>query len=110
MLATFLWGRCTKERKEYTIEFTRWVADFILQSLLDRYAQKANEQALSYETPKASRYPSLFDAMPDIFTLADLRKACIAQNCKSPQKAIIFRWTDNGLIEKQGDAFVKLVK
>ena len=110
MVASFLWGRMDKNRKEYTIEFALWVANFILQSLLDRYSQKVNEQALSYEAPKAKRYPSLFEAMPDIFTLTDLRKACTAQGMKSPQKSIIFRWTENGLIEKQGDSFVKLTK
>lgn len=110
MVASFLWGRLNKDRKEYTIEFALWVANFILQSLLDRYSTKVNEQALSYEAPKAKRYPSLFEAMPDIFTLADLRKACTAQGMKSPQKSIIFRWTENGLIEKQGDSFVKLTK
>lgn len=110
MVASFLWGRMDKNRKEYTIEFALWVANFILQSLLDRYSQKVNEQALSYEAPKAKRYPSLFEAMPDIFTLTDLRKACTAQGMKSPQKSIIFRWSENGLIEKQGDSFVKLTK
>lgn len=110
MVASFLWGRLKKDRKEYTIEFALWVANFILQSLLDRYSTKVNEQALSYEAPKAKRYPSLFEAMPDIFTLTDLRKACTAQGMKSPQKSIIFRWTENGLIEKQGDSFVKLTK
>lgn len=110
MVAAFLWGRTTRERKEYTLEFAIWVCNFILQSLLDRYSQKVNEQAHSYEAPKAKRYPSLFDAMPDIFTLSDLRKAITAQSCKSPVKSIIFRWTENALIEKQGDSFVKLVK
>ena len=110
MVAAFLWGRCAKERKQYTIEFALWVADYILQSLLDRYSTKVNEQAFSYETPKAKRYPSLFEAMNDVFTLQDLRKAAIAQGMKSPLKSIIFRWSDNKLIEKQGDAFIKLVK
>lgn len=111
MVAAFLWGRCTKERKEYTIEFALWVANFILQSLLDRYANKVNEDALNYEAPKTTRYPSIFDAMPDIFTIADLRKACIAQSFKSPVKTIIFRWSENELIEKQGqDTYIKVVK
>lgn len=110
MVAAFLWGRTTKERKEYTIEFAVWVANFILQSLLDRYRQKVNEQAIGYEVPVAKRYPSLFDAMPDIFSVQDLRKAITAQSCKSPIKSIIFRWTENKLIEKQGDSFIKLTK
>lgn len=110
MVAAFLWGRTTKERKEYTLEFALWVSNYILQSLLDRYSTKVNEQALSYEAPKAKRFPSLFEAMNDIFTLQDLRKVCNAQGMKSPLKAIIFRWTENKLIEKQGDSFIKLTK
>lgn len=47
MVASFLWGRLNKDRKEYTIEFALWVANFILQSLLDRYSTNVNEQALS---------------------------------------------------------------
>lgn len=108
MVASFLWGRPTKERKAYTIEFALWVASCILQSLLDRYSVTVNQQAHSYEAPKAKRFPSLFEAMPDIFTQKELRKACIAQGMKSPLKTIIFRWTENGLITKQGDSFVKL--
>ena len=110
MVAAFLWKNCNKKRQAYTIEFAQWVSDFILESLLERYAQTVNEQALSYETPKSNRYPSLFDAMPDLFELSHLRKACITQGCKSPLKSIIFRWTENGLIEKQGETYVKLVK
>ena len=91
MVAAFLWGRMNKERKEYTLDFALCVAKFILHSLLDRYSQKVNEQSLNYEAPKAKRYPSLFDAMPDIFTLQDLRKAITSQGCKSPVKSIIFR-------------------
>ena len=108
MVAAFLWGRLPKERKDYTIEFAVWVANVILQSLMDRYSQKVNEQAAGYEVPQARRYPSLFEGLPDIFTLQDLRKLCAAQSIKSPLKSIIFRWTDNHLIEKQGDSFVKL--
>ena len=110
MVASFLWGRTNKERKQYTLEFSLWVCNYILGSLLSRYSDKVNEQALSYEAPKAKRYPSLFEAMNDVFTVQDLRKACTAQGMKSPIKSIIFRWSDNALIEKQGDHFVKLKK
>ena len=110
MVVTFLWGSINKEHIDYTIEFAIWVADVILQSLLDRYSTKVNELAAGYEKPKAHRYPSLFDGLPDIFTLQDLRKLCTTQSIKSPLKSIIFRWTDNHLIEKQGDSFVKLTQ
>jgi len=110
MIAAFLWGRTNRERKAYTLEFAIWVAEYILQSLIERYSQKVNEQSIGYDVPSSKRYPSLFDAMPDIFTLQDLRRAVTAQSCKSPIKSIIFRWSDNGLIEKQGETFVKLVK
>ena len=58
----------------------------------------------------ARRYPSLFEAMSDVFTLDHLKRAAHAQGITSPMKNIIFRWSDNHLIEKQGDTFVKLMK
>lgn len=110
MVAAFLWGKIDRRRKDYTIEFSLWVADFILQSLMDRYSQKVNEEALNYEMPKSTRYPSLFDTMGDTFTLQELRRAAVVQGCRSPLKSIVFFWSSNGLIEKQGDSFIKLVK
>ncbi len=110
MVATFLWGHINRERKEYAVEFAVWVSNTILQSLLDRYSAKVNEQAAGYETPKARRYPSLFEALPDVFSVQDLRKLCNAQSIKSPLKSIIFRWTDHHLIEKQGDSYIKLTQ
>lgn len=111
MVAAFLWGnRLRKEQKRYTIEFALWVADVILATLLSRYSSKVNEQAQLYEAPVARRYPSLFEAMSDVFTLDDLKRAAHAQGITSPMKNIIFRWSDNHLIEKQGDTFVKLMK
>lgn len=111
MLAAFLWGiRLNKEHKEYTTEFAIWVAENILNALHGRYSTKVNEQAQLYEAPVARRYPSLFEAMNDVFTLGDLQKAARAQSIVSPLKNIIFRWSDNHLIEKQGDTFVKLMK
>lgn len=110
MVAAFLWGYLDTKRKQYTLEFALWVADFVLQSLMERYGQKVNEEAAGYETPKSTRYPSLFEAIPDIFTMQELRKIATTQNCRSPLKSIIFRWTENGLIEKQGEQYVKLSK
>lgn len=110
MVAAFLWGNATPEHRAHTIEFALWVSDFILYTLIGRYAGKVNEQAATYEAPKAKRYPSLFEAMADVFTLADLKKAAGVQSIHSPLKSIVHRWTDNNLIEKQGDSFVKLGK
>ena len=111
MVATFLWGeKLSKMRKDYVVEFALWVASYVLQSLLKRYADKVNEQSLYLNAPKARRYPSLFDALPDIFSKEELRRVSIAQGMRSPTKAILFRWSENGLIEKQGEHYVKLIK
>ena len=109
MVAAVLWGKLNAERKGYVIEFALWTADLILNTLHGRYAPKVNEQAMQYEIPVARRYPSLFEAMGDVFTLGDLQKAAHAQSIHSPLKNIIFRWTENRIIEKQGDTFVKLM-
>ena len=108
MVASFLWGRLGKERRAYTIEFASWVADHILHTLISRYGGSVNEEALAYETARPTRYASLFDAIPDIFTEEQLRKASLALGVHSPIKTVVHRWKDNGLIEKQGDSFVKL--
>ena len=110
MVVAFLWGNLNRERKNYTLEFAVWVAESILHTLHCRYATKAQEQALQYEAPVARRYPSLFEAMSDVFSADDLQKAARSHGIHSPLKSIIFRWTDNHLIEKQGESFVKLVK
>ena len=110
MVVAFLWGNLNRERKNYTLEFAVWVAESILHTLHSRYATKAQEQALQYEAPVARRYPSLFEAMSDVFSADDLQKAARSHGIHSPLKSIIFRWTDNHLIEKQGESFVKLVK
>ena len=111
MVAAFLWGnRLSQEQKDYTIEFALWVADSLLATLLGRYSTKVNEQAQLYEAPKARRYPSLFEAMNDVFTLSDLQRVARSHGITSAPKNIIFRWSDNNLIEKQGDTFVKLMK
>ena len=111
MVAAFLWGnRLTREQKNYTIEFALWVADVILNTLLSRYSSKVNEQAQLYEAPVARRYPSLFETMADVFTITDLQRVARSQGITSAAKSIIFRWSNNHLIEKQGDTFVKLMK
>lgn len=110
MVASFLWGRLSKERRAYTIEFACWVADHILHTLLRRYGGAVNEEALAYETARPTRYASLFDAIPDVFTEKQLHKASLALGVHSPIKTVVHRWKDNGLIEKQGDTFVKLCK
>ena len=111
MVAAFLWGnRLTREQKDCTIEFALWVADVILATLLGRYSAKVNEQAQRYEAPVTRRYPSLFEAMADVFTLTDLQRAARSQGITSAVKSIIFRWSSNRLIEKQGNTFVKLMK
>lgn len=110
MVAAFLWGNTNASRRAYTIEFALWVSNFILNSLINRYSNKVNEQAMDYETPKTKRYPTLFEAMGDAFTIDNLRKAASAQSVHSPLKTIVHRWTENNIIEKQGDVFVKLAK
>lgn len=111
MVAAFLWGaKLKREQKDYTIEFALWVAEVILNTLHARYSGKVNEQAQLYEAPAAERYPSLFDAMSDVFTVTDLKRAARAQGILSPIKSIICRWNTKNLIEKQGDAYVKLMK
>ncbi len=110
MIASFLYGRVTPERKALTIDFARWVAQCMLYGLLSRYREKVNEEAARYERPQATRFPSVWEAMPDIFTMQDLQRTLVSQGLKTPCKNIVYRWTLNGLIEKQGERYIKQLK
>ena len=110
MIACFLYGRVTPERKAMTIDFSRWVAQCMLYGLLTRYREKMNEEAARYERPHTARFPSVWEAMPDIFTMRDLQRVLVAQGMKTPSKNIVYRWTLNGLIEKQGENYVKVIE
>lgn len=107
MVACFLYGRITPERKTQTIDFARWVAQCMLYGLLTRYREKMNEEASRYERPQTARFPSVWEAMPDIFTMGDLQRVLVAQGIKTPCKNIVYRWTLNRLIEKQGENYIK---
>lgn len=107
MVACFLYGRITPERKAQTIDFARWVAQCMLHGLLTRYREKMNEEASRYERPQTARFPSVWEAMPDIFTMRDLQRVLVLQGLKTPPKGIIYRWTLNRLIEKQGENYIK---
>ena len=109
MVAAFLWGDPMGwKQRGYTTEFALWVADTVLDGLLQRYSSKVNQEASLLEMPKARNYPSLFGSMGNTFSADDLKKAAQAQGIRSPVKSIILRWRDNGLIEKRDDTFVKL--
>ena len=111
LVASFLWGkRLSRKQKEYTLEFTIWVGDFVLSTLLNRYSGKINEQNRQYEVSTRKRYPSLFEALNDVFTLFDLQREARVLGLTSPTRSIIHRWSVNNLIEKQGDNYVKLKK
>ena len=109
MVAAFLWGDPMGwQQRGYTTEFALWVADTVLDGLLQRYSSKVNREASLLEMPKARNYPSLFGSMGDTFSADDLKKAAQAQGIRSPAKRIIFQGNDNGLIEKHDHTSVKL--
>lgn len=110
MVASYLHGRLTPERKRHTIAFAHWVADCMLTGLLVRYRDKMNEDASRYDSPRTARFPSVWDVMPDIFNQQTLQRVLVAQGIKTPPKGIIYRWTQNGLIEKQGENYIKIVE
>ena len=110
MLATVLWGEVSRHRMRFVQEFVEWVAEYMLRSLYNRYSNNVNEEAQAYEAPKKMRYPSLFDAVPEVFTLQDLHNAMEANGIRSEDKKIIHRWYSNGFIDKQKNCYYKLTE
>lgn len=112
MVAAVLWGKSLDaRRKRFAAEFAIWVAECMLAQFIARYGEKATEEAMKYAAPKAKNYPSIFDAVGDVFSLDDLKKACKAQKVRTKARTVAWRWAENGLIEKQSRGnWIKLVK
>lgn len=106
MLAAFLWDVSKKSRRKHTECFACWVADYMLATLLMRYSAQVNDNA--QKSRKKPRFHSLWDDVPETFTIEDLKKAMLSHGIRSTVKNILYLWRCNGLIETQdGRTFSK---
>ena len=104
MLARFLYG-CKKDRrtKELVTLFAIWVASYMLNSLV-AYADQIETKG------KRVKFGEAFAALPDQFTIEQLREALIEMGCKTPSRQVAFRWIQNLLVEKVDKGIYRKVK
>jgi hypothetical protein len=110
LIATLL---CDERETAEAVDFATWVASYVLAEQLDLFGDEMNRlmmegDDLSTGNGNASYFQSLLSALPDEFTLQQLVDLRSQAGYKSPVKQVVWRWKQNGLIEGDGNTFVKI--
>lgn len=96
MLVWFLFGqKLTKSNIAKTIANAQWVAEYMLYQLMRRYETSITSNVIQYY--------EIWQKLPEKFTLADMNKATVNTNFKTPIKLILHRWKKKGLIKVTAD-------
>ena len=104
---------CEGDETDEAVDFATWVAAYVLKEQLALFGEEMNHVMLEGEnmttdTSGAVRYQSLLSALPHEFTAEQLVALSMQYGYKSPVAQVIWRWKQNGLIEKSGDKYMKL--
>src|SRR5574344_2174780 len=104
LLATML---CDDKETDEALDFTTWVANYVLSQQLDMFGAEMNRLMLEGETIVHSKkstgnYTSLLSKLPTEFTLEELMARRMEQGYKTDLKMVVYRWTHNNIIEKLG--------
>ncbi|MBR7028430.1 MAG: DUF3987 domain-containing protein [Bacteroidaceae bacterium] len=98
MIAEALYGRRAKRNEENIIAFALWIADYMLDTLVKKFGNSLEEEPTTITLP--GRNTSLFEMLPNSFTVDDVRKAQTRLNLKTPTRVIIYRWKKANFINK----------
>ena len=98
---------CDDKETDEALDFTTWVADYVLSQQLDMFGAEMNRLMLEGETIAHSKkstgnYTSLLSKLPTEFTLEELMARRMEQGYKTDLKMVVYRWTHNNIIEKLG--------
>lgn len=107
MLAAALWGSTFKKHIEAIVRFALFVADEVLERQRDRFRSQANEIYAEQSPQTKGNFKNLFQALPDTFTLDDLREVLRKSHLSSKPASIIYLWRKTGLIAKDGKIYTK---
>ncbi len=104
LLATLLSdGKETDE----AVEFATWVANYALSQQLDLFGEEMNKlmmegESFSHKIAENTHFKSLLGSLPEEFTIEQLVSIRMQAGFRSPVKQVLWRWKNNGLIEKTG--------
>ena len=93
-----------KEADE-AVEFAIWVADYALSQQLDLFGEEMNKlmmegESFSHKIAENTHFKSLLGSLPEEFTIEQLVSIRMQAGFRSPVKQVLWRWKNNGLIEK----------
>lgn len=107
LIANELWGNPTSEKMQQKImDFCMWWSEVELFSTYyifgTRYNKKRAEVKESMNYCKPMRYGTLWDELPDEFTIGDIIANSQRMHVLTTPRSIISAWKKEGLIEKTG--------
>lgn len=108
LMCTCLWETLTEERRNIIRNFVNWWMHRDLESILDLWGQKYNDQA---EVAPSLRQRSVFTELSDTFSRSDMYVVCTKQSIKTPLRNILYGWKKMGYIEQvDKETFKKIIK
>jgi hypothetical protein len=95
------------------LEFARLIGDFVLDMQIYMFGSdvmEAQEQQAAAFTPRrrSNKVKERFDKLPQAFTRNELKATCLDMKSSSIS-TMIKRWLEEGIIERQGEKYVKKV-
>lgn len=101
-----------KKEREEVKRFVLWAADRILTNVLMKFGDQYNDLVARSENiphQRRTKTVTLFESLPDEFTLADLQRAMAAQNVKQRERGLLLAWQRAELVEsKDSGHYIKV--
>ena len=95
-----------KKEREEVKRFVLWAADRILTNVLVKFGDQYNElvaQSESIPHQRRTKTVTLFESLPEEFTLSDLQKAMAALGVKQRERGLLLAWQRAEFIERCDD-------
>jgi hypothetical protein len=90
----------SKREQKVITDFVLWFIECDLKESLRLFGEKYNKMASEASTENVRSHPSLFEALPDVFTKNDIVKKCMTLNIMTKVEDIIWRWSKDKAITK----------
>lgn len=101
-----------KKEREEVKRFVLWAADRILTNVLMKFGDQYNDLVARSENiphQRRTKTVTLFESLPEEFTLADLQRAMAAQNVKQRERGLLLAWQRAELVEsKDSGHYIKV--
>ena len=101
-----------KKEREEVKRFVLWAADRILTNVLMKFGDQYNDLVARSENiphQRRTKTVTLFESLPDEFTLSDLQKTMSAQGVKQRERGLLLAWQRAELVEsKDSGHYIKV--